>query len=177
MRYLLIFTFLFLMGCSPDVPGTSLPDENSPTGTPLQTDKTLYEARYLGGEGVYKMYGFKLEASFSNTYGKKIYLNRCLPDSPTPIYWLRLSNEGDSGYNAPWACVGHDEFIEVEPGGTYQLSLDVEGPNSWSGTPRQAYGILEGRFEFIIETVCKGGSKTCSPEELVSNEFEVRLEE
>ena len=176
MRYLLTLTLLVFVSCSPNPSKVSPPTDNPKSDLPLQTDKTVCKAVYLSGEGIYKQYGFTLQAEFINTSEQTVYFENCLPDSPTPMYVVNLISSGASAYNVPWACVGHDKHVAVAPDETFEVSLKIQGPNSWDGITKEPYGVLEGRFQLVFKTFCKDDTEACPLKDLTPNTFEVLLE-
>ena len=166
-----------LGGCS------SPPNEVRDTSSPVITDKTLYIARPAVADCTETgcSYTFTVKASYTNHTDRPLYLARCYPDSPTPIYGVRLiapRGEGEAAYNLAWGCVGHDEAIEVLPGETRTDTLDLWGPNAFDGETGEPYGELEGDFQLNYQVqICPEEDVTCG---LVyaagsSNLFEVRL--
>jgi hypothetical protein len=168
----------------------------------IQTDTTRYEARYHSGSDEYVIYSFAVVARFTNTSDRDIYLDRCFPDSPIPIYGLIAvvpENEWGSAYSPTWGCVGHDRQFRVLPRETRIDTLLISGPNGWEvqcdsllsdGTcayPREVQrhmkrvpvGTLEGAFRlryngaYCPDDHCQ---ERVPPEYLQSNPFVVELE-
>ena len=113
---------------------------------PLTTDRDEYTARYLDGRPPFDRYGFTLVAQFHNRTSDSLYLARCYPDSPEPLYGVEaVGDSGEAAYSPIWACVGHDRAIQVGPGETRTDTLSLSGPNGWTGQ-RVPDGELAGRF-------------------------------
>ena len=179
-RFVFVLTLLLgalLGGCS------SPPAEERDTSSPVLTDKTLYIARPEFADCAEPgcPYAFTVEASYTNHSDRPLYLARCYPDSPTPIYGVRLvalGGEDEAAYNPIWACVGHDEAIEVLPGEARTDTLRLEGPNAFDGDTGESYGALEGEFQLNYQVqICPEEDLSCG---LIyaagrSNLFEVRL--
>lgn len=150
--------------------------------TALATDQASYVARYKGGEGSYRQYGFTLVARFENRTGEPVYLERCYPNTPYPIFGIEIvGGTGallESGYDRAWACVGHESQIVVQPGDTRVDTLRIHGPNSWDGHTKVPYGSLEGSFRLVYQAGTCGDVFRCPlPREArSSNVFEVRVE-
>jgi len=138
-------------GCQPDF----VEPEPNPL---LQTDRRQYVASYESGEGNYRRYSFKVLAQISNPGPEPMYLERCFPNSPVPIYGVPLVNDQlESAYNAPWACVGHHNPIVVAPGATRLDTLRIVGPYATDGVTGQPLGVLEGRFLLFYSASCADG--------------------
>ena len=166
---------LLLSGCGP----SPTPVDNY---YPVTTDRTVYTARPLFPcTAPNCAYGFTVGTSYENRTDRPLYLARCYPDSPTPIYGVRLiapRGEGESAYDTVSACVGHDEAIEVLPGETRTDTLHVRGSNAFDGETGVPFGVLEGKFYLSYQV------QICPEEDLrcflihaagYSNNFEVRL--
>jgi hypothetical protein len=159
------------------------PRAGSLDGPVLTVDKDAYEARYLRGEGPHRQFGFRLVARLSNRSAAPVYLERCYPDWPHPLYGVGLeegvgSTDVDrSAYDGIWACVGHDRPIVVAPGDTRVDTLEIVGPNSWDGRTKAPLGVFEGRFRLGYRTRACPTEVDCvragSP--ITSNAFAVRL--
>lgn len=127
----------------------------------IDTDRLEYTAVYLEGEGAYRVYGFPVVARFTNWTGAPLYLDRCRPDDPRPMFGVRLASGApglQSGYDPAWACVGHESPIVVRAGETRTDTLLVRGPNGWDGRTSQPLGVLEGEFQLVY------GVRTCRSE-------------
>ena len=140
----------------------SAPDSD-PGSSGLHTDRATYVATRVNGQGNYAQYGFRIVARFDNTSPDTLYLARCYPDSPTPIYGVGLADgpappsSGRSAYNGAWACVGHDRQIAVAPRSSRIDTLPIRGPNMWDGINRTPIGVLTGRMRLGYEVQrCRG---------------------
>lgn len=166
---------LALAGCS------SVLDPGAESGGVILTDQGSYVARYQQGEGSYRMYGFTLVARFQNTGGEPVYLERCYPDSPVPVFGVeRVGGAGgaNSGYDPVWACVGHDSQIVVQPGETRVDTFRIRGPNSWDGRTGTPSGSLDGSFRLVYQAgSCRDVFRCQLPRKArSSNAFQVRVD-
>ena len=181
-------TALAMIGCSgsaalaPDGSAT-LGLDGRPDGS-FTTDSAVYTARHIQDlwPGV-PIYGFTLVTRYTNPTQAPVFLWRCYPDSPSPMYSVVAPSGGSStgiAYNAAWACVGHDRPIRVDPGATRTDTIHVRGPNGFDGiTHRPIDPIVEGTFrlQFVLQSCRTEGDCPISNEALSrSNEFTVRLE-
>ncbi len=153
-------------------------------GENVQTDLLSYTAVHRFGEGSYKTYGFRVVTQFTNRRATPVYLANCTPERTTPSFGviLAVGTNDTVGYgsifNAVWACVGHDRQIEVLPGATRTDTLDLVGPNAFSGTTGQPFGTFDGRLRlgFFVQS-CRGeGACRLLLNEGFSNMFDVRVE-
>ena len=161
------------------------PAASAPVGDPasagLHTDQATYVATRISGEGAYTQYGFRVEARFNNTTGDTLYLARCYPESPTPIYGVELADapaasyRDGAAYDGAWACVGHERQIAVAPGGSRVDTLLVRGPNAWDGITHTPFGTLTGRMRLSYGVQrCRGDGACLLPREAGrSNPFDV----
>ncbi|MEM1271263.1 MAG: hypothetical protein AAGI08_14570 [Bacteroidota bacterium] len=171
---LVLLPVVFLSACSLDEVS-----EPAAGGTPIQTDKAVYTAEPVGA-GDREVYAFDLTATFENTTAQTVYLGRCFPDTPMPIYRLEVLGEADgqqAAYDAVWACVDHGEAFAIAPGATRVDTFRIAGPNAWPDGSDEGIGVLEGEFRLSYD------ARTC-PEEVGcalpagqarSNVFDVRL--
>jgi hypothetical protein len=180
MRHSLIgFLLAALIGCESSVaPSDSVTADNQSGQVSLRTDRASYSAMPIGGEGSYRTYGFTLVAQFTNGMSRTVYLERCYPTTPYPVYGIGSDADGQSAaYNPTWGCVGHDSPIVVLPGMTRTDSLRILGPNAWDGRTNEPFGNLTGRFRlsYVVATcrAVSGCELPGHPRE--SNDFEVRL--
>jgi hypothetical protein len=144
----------------------------------LQTDRLAYTAALVQGVGPYRTFGFRLVARFTNDLVRPVYLKRCYPDWPSPIYGISAADaDQEAAYNPVWACVGHDRPIVVQPGETRTDTLEVRGPNAWDGYTNAPLGTLGGRFQLSYEVGTCRSVHDCPVAGRVraSNEFEVYL--
>ena len=155
-------------------------------GTILATDRAAYVATRGRRRGGWGRHGFTVVATFANRSRAPVYLERCDPDSPHPIYGVRLVGGGPVGGPAPWraaydpiwACGGHDRPIVVRPGEARVDTLRLSGPNVWHGVTHQPDGVLEGRFQLSYQVRPCPEAVRCplpDPHHERSNVFEVRL--
>jgi len=130
----------------------------------LRTAHTSYVARYEGSEGLHRQYGFTLVARIENRGGTAVYLARCYPDTPYPIYGVELVDGEDpvgAAYSRVWACVGHDRQIRVDPGEVRTDTLHIRGPNTFDGRTGQPFGSLVGRMRLRYEVQTCPGDGAC----------------
>jgi hypothetical protein len=168
---------ILVVGCST---ATSAPN-GDPESAGLHTDRATYVATRVGGEGVYTQYGFRVEARFNNTGPDTLYLARCYPESPTPIYGVELvdasaaSLSSNAAYDGAWACVGHDRQIAVAPRSSRVDTLLIRGPNAWDGITHTPFGTLTGQMRLRYEVQrCRGDGACALPAEAgQSNPFDV----
>jgi hypothetical protein len=153
-----------------------------PEQVTIQTDQTKYIAKYhetVHGQDRYK---FLLVARFENRTGATIYLERCYPDTPYPIYDVVSDNgsgvQGSDGYGTAQGCVGHDSPIIVEPGETRVDKLVIYGPNAWTSESLVTKEALAGRFRLTYRThFCRELYKCERPDVAqYSNAFTVGLQ-
>jgi hypothetical protein len=144
----------------------------------LGTDRNLYEATLVGGEGSYRTYALTMVARFTNGMDRPVYLGRCLADTDSPIYGVLSAEPAlEAGYDPVWACVGHDHPIVVGAGETRVDTLRIAGPNAWDGHTKEPLGTLAGRFQLSYRVgACPEVYRCGVSQSLVeSSEFEVRL--
>lgn len=138
----------------------------------LRTDRAAYEARYVEGEGNHRRFGFRLVARFENRTGAAVFLDRCEPNSPRPIYSVEATDparRGGFGYSPVWACAAHNRPIVVPPGAVRVDTLRIAGPNAWDGRTGERLGPMDGEFRLVYQS---------GPRALVrSKAFTVRLVE
>jgi hypothetical protein len=151
-------------------------------GTPIHLDRRVYTARYLGGEGSYRRYGFDIVARFTNATADTVFLARDFPEQPRPTYWVWMVGAVDappgSAYLRVSSGVGHDRQIAVAPGAVRIDTLRVVGPNMWDGLTETVFGALEGPMRLVYEPQsCRGDGACRLPYEVATSDtFEVRLE-
>jgi hypothetical protein len=138
----------------------------------LSTDASAYVAVPQAAHP--SSYQFTVVARFRNTGDTPAHLGRCYPDSPGPIFGVLLVASPDgkttSGYDAGWACVGHDNPIVVAPNETRVDTLVISGPTEWDGRTHEALGTLEGTFQLLYASDACNTSDGCR-----SDPFTVRL--
>jgi hypothetical protein len=179
MRYSLVgFLVAAVVGCGSSVaPSDRVTDDQSGQVT-LRTDRAAYSASPVEGEGPHRTYAFTLVAQFINGTSRPVYLERCFPDTPYPVYGIGSGAGGPAAaYNPAWACVGHDVPIVVSPGQTRTDSLRIAGPNAWDGRTGEPFGDLVGRFRLSYRVgTCRAVSSCELPGRFrESNPFEVSL--
>lgn len=161
---------LVLAGCSVlDV------DDPERGARALQTNQTRYVTEQLT-RGSHATYGFEVITTFQNPLAESIYFSRCFPDSPHPIFRLEsIGGTVGSAYNRLWACIGHERFIVVLPGGTRVDTLHLRGPSVFGSGDEKAG--LQGRFRLFYEGhTCPAHYGCQAPDSLLySNTFEVRF--
>jgi hypothetical protein len=151
------------------------------------TDSTAYTARPARQAGDTTEYAFTVVTRLENRGDVPIYLGRCYPNSPEPIYGVqRLDTTAApqrmrdrAAYDPIWACVGHDYPFEVPPGTARVDTLRLTGPNAWDGVTHEGLGHLEGRFRLAYRVgACPPRSGRCArPDALwYTNAFTVRLQ-
>lgn len=146
----------------------------------LRTDRTAYVATYEKGEGTYRTYGFRVIAELENHSGATVYLSRCYPDSPIPIYHVTLVDGEDAwgaAYSGVWACVGHNDQIAVPAGAARVDTLHLTGPNAWDGVTKEPFGAFTGLMQLHYEIqTCRGDGACGLPVAGASNTFRVELD-
>lgn len=147
---------------------------------PVQTDRTRYTATPTGDAAPgFVEYEFTIVATFTNPTDDTVYLGRCFPDSPGPVYGVDLvspEDEWGAAYSRFWGCVGHDQQFAVAPGAARVDTLRISGPTAWQGG---AYlGLLEGlfRLRYSVRTGPGDGAPEAPDDLESSNVFEVRIE-
>ena len=165
-------------GCSdPGAPDSRAGFLSARADAVLTTDSSKYTATYLRGEGSSRTYGFRVVARFENRTRRTLYLQRCYPDSPGPVYSLRgVSQDAwGSAFNPVWACVGHDQQIEVPAGESRTHTLLLRGPNSFDRTG-QHFGSLVGPMQIAYSVQgCRGDGECRLDDLVVSDPFTVEL--
>ncbi|WP_412062899.1 hypothetical protein [Rubrivirga sp. IMCC45206] len=177
MRSSTLIPLLAIGGCS--LVGEPAPERE--VGAAIQTDALVYTARYEGGEGTYRQYGFDVVARFANPTADTVYLGRAYPDQPRPDYGVLLVNDEDdwgSAYGGAIFGVGHDRQIAVAPGEVRVDTLRLRGPNAWDGMTDEPFGRLEGEMRLIyVPQGCRGDGACRLPRSLATlNVFRVGLE-
>ena len=174
IRYVVLLAVLAVAGCEIVGSGPEPDYEN----VALRVDDTAYVATYQRGEGAYSEYGFTLIARFENQTGTSVYLETCGGAGWQPMYGVALIEPEDregAGYNAVWACVGHNRPIEVRTGQVRIDTLRLDGPNSWQfGVPR---GVMEGTFQLSYGVQTCREEAECALPRVYSDVFTVHLEE
>ncbi len=152
-----------------------LSPETSPAR--LQTDSNEYLAVLQRADGPVRILGFLVVAQFANQGDTPLFLARCYPGSPGPIFTVEVLETGDAwgaAYGAVWACVGHDEQFLVQPGETRTDTLQLAGPHVYDGITRQSRGALSGRMRLRYSVQrCTGDGACLLREGIPSNVFSV----
>ena len=174
--------------------GTAVGCSDAPTGessaaellanddASFTVDRAVYTATSVRSVQ-YQRYSFKLVARFTNTTDQTVYLSRCYPNSPTPMFGVELIGEGvdrwGSAYDMAWACVGHDQQIEVLPGATRTDTFDIAGPNAFDGTTGRPFGTLIGRMRLVYGVQGCRGDGACRLTKSIgqSAPFDVQVEQ
>lgn len=136
-----------LIGCGAPVPTSGDVSADQDTRVTLRTERAAYGASLAGGEGSYRRYAVTLAAQLSNGLSVPLYLQRCDPDTPYPIYGVVSAEESrEAGYNPVWACVGHGSPIVLPavrpariPCGSSDRTLGTAIPTSHSATSSVAF--------------------------------------
>jgi len=160
-----LISIALLVGCEsePVGPGQDL------EGPAIKTDQLSYVAVPLEGEGDYRRYGFTVVAEFTNLTDRNVFLGRCYPDSPTPMFSVYGDGFG-SAYSGVWACVGHKNQFRVKPGQSRVDTLHLRGPSRWSAGEPQ--GELEGRVRLrYFVGYCTDDCPDEAPDSLSSSDF------
>jgi hypothetical protein len=125
-------------------------------------DSATYTAQPIGTEQV----GFRLVARYHNPTNAPIYLDRCSPTAPHPLFAVNLQSTSfttESGYNMGFACVGHDQPIVVGPGETRTDTLRITGPNVFDNASQHFLGAVAGTFSLsYFASACRPASTSCS---------------
>jgi hypothetical protein len=177
MRYLLIILAFAAIGFSAC---DDLVDPQDVHVT-LLTDRDEYVATYISGEGAYSHYGFTVVARVQNHSPDPIYLARCYPESPHPIFGIELVDRSDpwgAAYDRVWACVGHDQDIRLRPGEVRIDTLQIGGPNAVAHVSQEPLGTLSGnmRLRYQVQS-CRGDGDCLLPGDIgASNLFTVSLD-
>ena len=100
-----LLCIVFLAGCS-----LTIESERVPEDLPIQTDKTTYIAQ-LEQEGSRPRYGFDLVARFENSTNKTIYLARCYPDSPFPMFYEARTCRDEVGCSLSDSLSSSNSFV------------------------------------------------------------------
>lgn len=158
----------------------------------IQTDQNTYTA---GLERVQSqnraIYGFKMIVRLENTTGEMIYLPYLSSPCHLPHYGMRSMSPDpkiSSALRQVWTGSSsenpcHESVISFEPEAVRVDTLQVSGPFAWESDTNNFLGTLEGQFRLISPagTCLEEGTNMISPncrlpDSLVSNQFEVRLE-
>ena len=169
-----------VLGCLAAISGCSAPTDSivglAPDEFVLSTDQPSYRAMSMGGTGPYRGYGFTVIARFTNHAESTVYLARCLPTTPFPVYGVAAIGDPEgAAYNGAWGCVGHDQQIAVAPGATRIDTLQLKGPNGVSGGV--PLGAFAGQMRLVYEVQgCRGDGACRIPGAGESNLFTVTVQ-
>jgi hypothetical protein len=145
---------------------------------PVTTDAGTYTLARIDG-------GYEAEAlaTYTNTTGRPVYYQRCLPESAGPMYGLRRTgpdSTADSFVGGAWACVGGVPTGRVLPGATLSVRVSLGSTDSPQAqppiTPEQRVGRF--RIELALCTQHADDSDDCEPLPQAareSNAFELRF--
>ena len=148
-------------------------------GGALRTDRAEYVALRVTGSGASTIYSFTVVATFENATDSTLYLARCYPGTPYPIYYVELLSSNassESAFSPGWACVGHEQQFAVAPGTVRTDTLHLFGPRAFDGNTGQPFGQLEGvmRLQYEVQG-CPGDGACRLPDIDGSNSFRVSL--
>ncbi len=144
----------------------------------LMTDATGYVAQQIAGTAQPTEYRFTVITRFENRSAAPVYLGRCYPTSPQPVYGITAADGSaiESAYDPNWACVGHDHQFEILPGAVRVDTFLVQGPNGFDENTQRALGVTGGVFRLSLSVAsARGDGAPAAPGALgVSNAFTVR---
>lgn len=174
-RFAAAIAALGLLACS----GTTDPafDADLLAGGHFTTDATEYTAHRFEGTGQLSRYRFTVISRFRNPTSATLYLARCFPNTPRPLFSVLAADRSfESAYAQPSGCVGHDQQFEIPPGAVRIDTLQVDGPNSFDGHTQEPYGVKEGTFRLFFDVrIARGDGAEPAPDALrMSNAFVVR---
>jgi hypothetical protein len=162
-------------------PGEPAPDNVGPVPNlgpvppgAFTTDVTGYIA-YCLPESLPR-YQFRVVSRFENRGAATLYLGRCFPDSPQPLFTIFNTVPVKSGYGQIWACVGHDRQFAIRAGEVRIDTLLVQGPNAFQGGTHVPIGVTEGDFRLYFDVrLAPGDGAPAAPDSVkLSNVFRVR---
>lgn len=144
----------------------------------LMTDVTGYVAQRVAGTAPpLQEYQFAVITRFQNRSTAPVYLARCFPNSPQPIYGIVVADgsKTEAAYDPAWGCVGHNSQFQVLPGGVRVDTFLVRGPNGFDEGKQQAIGITSGVFRLVLSVAsAPGDGAPAAPGALgISNAFAV----
>lgn len=155
------------------------PTEPTDASLELRTERESYAAALIGDNGAQVTYELRVVAVLENRGRVPVSIARCYPDSPHPIYGVGLVDapEGSrAAYGGPWACVGHDRPIRLDPGQSRTDTLRLLGSERRALRPGEPADVAAGemRLRYFIEG-CRGPGVCGLPAGTVdSNVFAVR---
>ena len=181
-----VLSFVFLISCSSPVEqGTVKPVEQCPVKPVIEnlgpvppraftTDTTGYLAYRLPGS--LPSYHFQIISRFENRTASTLYLGRCFPDSPQPLFSVVDAPPVESGYAQVWACIGSVQPFAIRTGEVRVDTLLVEGPNFFENGTNAPIGVTEGDFWLYYDVrLAAGDGAPTAPNSLkLSNAFRVR---
>lgn len=139
------------------------------------TDATGYVAIRMPGQDRYR---FAVISRFQNRGAATLYLGRCFPNSPQPLFGADLATPTPEGsaYSGIFACVGHDKQFAIPPSGVRVDTLQVEGPNAFDGHTHKPLGVTSGDFRLYFDVrLAPGDGAPSAPDSIqLSNKFRVR---
>jgi hypothetical protein len=153
--------------------------EPIPSSGLLKTDASWYLADPIESSGTPPRRHFRVITRFENTTSVPLYLGRCFPDSPRPLFTVAVADTKprDSAYGQIWGCVGHSNQFQIVPGAFRVDTFDVSGPNEFpSGNP-VGIGTVQGLFQMFFDVRLEpGDGAEPAPREFeFSNVFNVVL--
>ena len=123
-------------------------------------------------------YRFTVISRFENRGAATLYLGRCYPNSPHPLFGVELATPTSqkSAYSGIFACVGHDKQFAIQPGVVRIDTLQVQGPNAFDGHTHEPLGVTNGEFRLYFDVrLAPGDGAPSAPNGLhLSNTFRVR---
>ena len=165
--------------------GTTAPEPDDftfPPGAPppIVTDASVYTLEKVSGG-----YDAFAEAVYTNTTGRTVYYQQCMPGIQGPIYGLRRTGADSAAtafVGAVWACVGGVPTGRVRPGETLSTRVWLGSTDSPHARPPITPDQRVGRFriEFALCTQYEADSDDCEalPQGArESNTFAVRFSE
>lgn len=161
-------------------PGYTGPTNLGPVPNgPFTTDVTGYIARLVPGSAPQTQYRFTVISRYENRGSVSLYLGRCFPTSPQPLWSVGLADTSETGfaYVQIWACVGHDQQFELAPGAVRVDTLQILGPNAFDHNTHQPLnGITNGQFCLYYDVrLAPGDGAASAPMSVrLSNAFVVR---
>jgi hypothetical protein len=132
--------------------------------SPLRLDRSEYSATCRRGKSNTCSYAFTLVATYENRTPDTLYVSRCYPTDPTPMYGIEMVDDTteDAAYERVWACVGHDSPIVIAPHAARVDTLRIEGPNAADGKTNAPMGKFDGEFRLLYNvSSCQPGRSRC----------------
>ena len=145
----------------------------------LMTDATGYAAQHvIGTAPPLEEFQFTVITRFENRSAAPVFLARCFPTSPQPIYAIVAADGSatEAAYDPAWACVGHNNQFQILPGAVRVDTFLVRGPNGFDEIKQQAIGVTSGVFRLMLfPASAPGDGAPSAPGSLgISNAFVVR---